>query len=167
MMLAGPTAYAVNTTKAIQFLESQDHNDVIPYATLDREMGFDVRKHRHNLAAARRYMIRAHGRHFIILPSVGIKGAEPTETAAHIDGGRLSIGRKARRLVKTAATVDASNMDGTEIQSFAANVYLLHHMGKDAHHASYKRITAKLGNELKELPTADQIAKMMASDDTA
>ena len=165
MTLSGPTPYAVDTTKAIKYLESLDHSEVITYATLEREMGFDVRLHRHNLASAFRYMVRMHNRHFIVIRSVGIKAAEPVESAAYIDGGRRHIGRKARRLGKTAATLDVSGMEGTAIQSLAANVYLLHHMAKDAHHEGHKRITSRLSDDMKELPNADQIAKMMNGSD--
>ena len=166
MTLAGPTPYAVDTTKAIKFLEAQDHRNIITYTSLSDGMGFDVQEHRWNLNAAIRYMERMHGRHFIIIRNVGLKEAEANESAAFIDSGRRGIGRRARRLVKTAATIDVSGMEGTEIQSLAANAYLLHHMAKDAHHEGHKRITSRLRSDMKELPTASQIAKMMNGEAT-
>ena len=160
MPLIGPTPYAVDTTRAIKFLEAQDHRNVITYADLDEGMGFDVRENRHNLATAIKYMERVHERHFIVVRRVGIKEAEPSETATYLDNGRRYIGRKARRLVKTARTIDASGMSGTELQSFAANTYLLDRLAKDTHHEGHKRIAAKIG-DIKQLPNLGQIAKMV------
>ena len=77
-----------------------------------------------------------------------------------LDRGRQAIGRKARKLVKTAATVDGSDMSSEDLTDYAANVYVLSRMGKQARYEGVKQIAATIGT-VKQLPSLEQITKMV------
>lgn len=160
----GSTAPTVNTIRARRFLESVDHDNVITYDELERQMGFDIHLHRHNFESARRYVLREHQALFITIVGVGIKRAVPIDVAVILDNGRQSSGRQVRRLLKKSVAMGTGEgLSGHELGSAAANMVILAHIELDTrdrnHQQEHKQIEAKLGT-LKQLPTRDQLTKM-------
>lgn len=138
----------------IDVLSSARVGELVPYATLNRAIGRDVRQFRGAIHTALSVLEKEHQRVFSCVPTEGYKRLSDKEIIGTADGYTQKIRRAAKRSARKLACVKFDDLPPEQQLAHNARMTVMAMVSETTSRAAVKRVEAAVSDSNAALPAA-------------
>lgn len=138
----------------IDVLSSARVGELVPYATLNRAIGRDVRQFRGAINTALSILEKEHQRVFSCVPTEGYKRLSDKEIIGTADGYTQKIRRAAKRSARKLACVKFDDLPPEQQLAHNARMTVMAMVSETTSLAAVKRVEAAVSDSNAALPAA-------------